>query len=182
VAGAAPAVRARAEGLPFRDGTFAAALAVLTLHHWSDWRRGLAEMMRVARRTVALFTWDPASDGFWLVRDYLPGFLEIDRPKFPTLDALRAALGDVRVVPVPIPRDCTDGFLGAYWARPAAYLDADVRRAISSFERAESADGLARLADDLASGAWERKHGHIVTHGELDLGYRLVVAAARGKH
>ncbi|CAN5496532.1 hypothetical protein BH18ACT1_BH18ACT1_19090 [soil metagenome] len=34
--GAAPAIRAVAEVLPFPDGAFDAALAVLTLHHWSD--------------------------------------------------------------------------------------------------------------------------------------------------
>jgi ubiquinone/menaquinone biosynthesis C-methylase UbiE len=43
---AAPAVRASAEHLPFRDQAFDAAMAVLTIHHWPDWRAGLAEMRR----------------------------------------------------------------------------------------------------------------------------------------
>src|SRR5262245_38267576 len=34
---ASPAVQAVAEALPFRPGTFDAALAVLTVHHWTDW-------------------------------------------------------------------------------------------------------------------------------------------------
>ena len=38
-AGAAPAVRAGAERLPIDDGAVDAAMAVLTIHHWSDWRR-----------------------------------------------------------------------------------------------------------------------------------------------
>jgi hypothetical protein len=33
--------------------------------------------------------------------------------------------------PVPIPWDCADGFFEAYWRRPEAYLDENVRRGIS---------------------------------------------------
>jgi hypothetical protein len=83
------------------------------------------------------------------------------------------------VIDVPIPRDCRDGFQGAYWSRPEAYLDAGVRSAISSFAKlapAELESGLARLRADLDSGAWERRHGALRAREALDLGYRLVVA------
>ncbi len=187
--GAAPAVRARAEALPFADRAFDAVMAVLTLHHWADRAGGLAECARVARDRVVLLTWDPASPGFWLVREYLPGFLAMDRQQFPGMDALRAALGDalgpgarVTVAPVPVPGDCVDGFLGAFWARPAAYLDPAVRAGISSFARADPAPeveaGLERLRADLASGAWEARHGRLRAADALDVGYRLVVAEA----
>lgn len=120
---AAPAVRARAEALPFADRAFEAVLATLTLHHWSDQRRGLHECRRVARDRVVLLTWDPGGPGFWLVRDYFPEIADLDRESFPTIAALCAMLGrDAEVIPVPIPADCTDGFLGAYWRRPEAYL------------------------------------------------------------
>jgi SAM-dependent methyltransferase len=178
---AAPCVRAFAEQLPFRDGAFDAGLAVLTIHHWSDWRAGLRELVRVTRRRVVMFTWDPASDGFWLLRDYVPVMLERDRERFPTLGALREELGDCQVRAVPIPHDCTDGFLGAYWRRPAAYLDPSIRRGISSFARPDFDAGLARLAADLADGAWARKHGDLLERTELDIGCRLVVAAGFGK-
>ena len=70
--GAAPVVRAHAEELPFKDGSFDAAMAVLSDHHWDDHERGLAELTRVARRVV-LFTWDPATSGdSWVVRDTSP--------------------------------------------------------------------------------------------------------------
>jgi SAM-dependent methyltransferase len=174
---AAPCVRAFAEHLPFHDGTFDAGLAVLTIHHWSDWRAGLRELVRVTRRRVVIFTWDPESDGFWLLQDYMPAMIERDRQRFPGLGALREELGDIRVQPVPIPHDCTDGFLGAYWRRPAAYLDATIRSGISSFARADFDAGIARLAADLADGAWARKHGDLLERTELDLGCRLVVAA-----
>ena len=41
----------------------------------------------MARERVVLLTWDPACDGFWLMRDYLPAFIEIDRRIFPPLEA-----------------------------------------------------------------------------------------------
>jgi SAM-dependent methyltransferase len=56
--GSAPAVRAIAEALPFPDSSFDAALAVLTVHHWTHPPTGLAELQRVAARQVVL-TWDP---------------------------------------------------------------------------------------------------------------------------
>jgi SAM-dependent methyltransferase len=175
-----PVVQGSASGLPFRDDAFGAALAVLTVHHWPERARGLAEMARVARRVVIL-TWDPAFSGFWLVDDYFPELLALDRRIFPTLAELRDALGAIEVQPLPVPHDCTDGFLGAYWRRPAAYLDAGVRGAISTFTKlADVTGGLARLQADLADGAWVRRHGHLLGRAELDLGYRLVIGG-RGR-
>ena len=143
----------------------------------------------MTRERVVILTWDPASSGFWLVEEYLPGFLALDRRQFPTMGALRAvlekALGPgarAEVAPVPVPHDCVDGFLGAYWARPAAYLEPAVRAGISSFARAELAPaveaGLERLRADLDSGAWEARHGGLRAADALDVGYRLVVADA----
>lgn len=178
----APAVQADAGGLPFRDGAFAASLAILTVHHWPDRTRGLAELARVARDRVVLLTWDPASAGFWLVDDYFPELVAIDRRIFPTMDELAAALGDLDVRPLPIPHDCADGFLGAYWRRPAAYLDPTVRRAVSTFARLRSPEpGLARLRQDLADGTWHHRHARLLEADELDLGYRLVIASLRGR-
>ncbi|HWB30421.1 MAG TPA: class I SAM-dependent methyltransferase [Vicinamibacterales bacterium] len=170
-------VQATADALPFPDATFGAALAILTLHHWSDWRRGLREMARVARDRTILLTWDPSAAGFWLVEDYFPDILSLDRQIFPSLDAIARELGPLAVSSIPIPGDCIDGFLGAYWKRPHAYLDASVRGAISSFSRVPNVeDGVERLERDLQSGAWHRTHGAMLANETLDLGYRLVVA------
>jgi SAM-dependent methyltransferase len=178
--GSAPVVRASANHLPFREGVFAVALAVLTIHHWPDRAGGLAELRRVARRQVIL-TWDPSTPDFWLVADYFPAITRIDRPIFPSLEQFRSALGEVEVRPVAVPHDCSDGFLGAYWRRPSAYLDADVRRSISTFAKIGDVEaGLARLRRDLDDGAWERRHGSLLVRSELDLGYRLLVANGRG--
>ena len=176
---AAVAVQARAEALPFANGAFDAALAVLTIHHWADRARGLAECARVARDRVVLLTFDPAVDGFWLVRDYFPEIIAIDRAQFPAMADYQAAFGfAARVVatPLPIPHDCVDGFLGAFWARPAAYLNSAVRTGMSSFARVRTERGLEQLRDDLASGAWERRYGHLLENDALDLGYRIIIA------
>lgn len=175
--GAPPAVRASAEALPFGDDAFHAALGVLTIHHWPDWRAGLREMRRVARGRVVLLTFDADHPGFWLVQDYFPGILEMDRRIMPPLSAIGEVLGSVDVRPVPVPADCTDGFLGAYWRRPATYLEAGARGAISAFARLPDVEpGLARLRADLEDGTWQRRHGWLMSREALDIGYRLVVA------
>jgi SAM-dependent methyltransferase len=174
----APVVQASALALPFADDIFNAGLAVLTIHHWPDWVTGLGELVRVTRERVVLFTWDPGSDAFWLATEYFPDLLECDRKRFPGLDALDGVLGPIEIIPVPIPHDCSDGFMGAYWRRPEAYLDPDVRRGISSFSNETSSSWLGRLAEDIESGAWARKHGDLLQMKELDIGYRLVIASS----
>jgi SAM-dependent methyltransferase len=173
---AARAVQAVAERLPFADGSFDAALAILTIHHWPDKGRGLAEMRRVARERVVILTWDPDHPAFWLTQDYLREIREIDAQDFPTLRELESALGRIKTEALPIPADCVDGFLGAYWRRPAAYLDPRVRAAISIFSKLDATAALARLDADLADGAWHARYGELLARPELDVGYRLIVA------
>ena len=122
-AGTAFIVQASAEALPFRDDTFDAALALLTVHHWTDWRRGLDEMRRVADRLV-VFTFEPGNVGnFWLTDTYFPEIVELVCRRCPSVADLARHLGDCSMDRVAIPHDCADGFLAAYWRRPEAYLD-----------------------------------------------------------
>src|SRR5882672_2023297 len=151
---AALAVQATAGRLPFRDGCFDAALAILTIHHWPHREDGLREMRRVARERVVIFTWDPGHAGFWLVRDYFPEILEMDRPLFPSLREIEETIGAAETHVVPIPADCSDGFLGAYWRRPWEYLDPRVRAAISAFSKFDPTAGLASLRLHLEDGSW----------------------------
>jgi SAM-dependent methyltransferase len=180
-AGAAPVVQAWAEALPFADGEFDAALGILTLQHWRDVPAGLAELRRVASRRVVLLTWDPEfDDALWLTRRYFPKIREWDRDRFPTLAAVAAGLGELDVDPVPIPHDCSDGFLGCFWRRPEAYLEAEVRFGMSGFHSLDEATtevGVETLRADLVSGEWERRFGGLRELREMDLGYRLLVAA-----
>ncbi len=177
-AGTAPVIQASAEALPFRDHSFDAALALLTLHHWTDWRRGFDEMRRVADRLVA-FTVEPGDLGtFWLTDAYFPEIVELDRGRCPSVAELVRHVGDCRVDRIAIPHDCVDGFLGAYWRRPEAYLDPQVRAGISGFALLDQdvvMRGVARLKADLESGAWEERFGHIRRLEALDVCYRLLV-------
>lgn len=174
-----PAVLGVAESLPLADNTVDAAMGVLTVHHWADRSRGLAELVRVARRRIVLLTIDPEIEaGMWLFQDYLPDVLAQDRLDFPTLEQLTEALGPTRVIDVPVPRDCTDGFLLAFWSRPEAVLDPAARAATSGFVRMDDASEAAaveRLARDLASGTWDHAHGHLRSLPALDVGLRLTV-------
>jgi SAM-dependent methyltransferase len=179
-AGSAPVVQAAAEHLPLGDNSVDAAMGLLTVHHWSDLERGLAELRRVARKRIVLLTWRPETvRTFWLLADYLPAAAETDSAMAVTVEHLTALLPGAQVIPVPVPRDCSDGFGAAYWGRPEAYLDPVVRAGISMFARSDPADlvdGLARLARDLADGEWDRRYGGLRSLGTLDIGYCLVVA------
>jgi SAM-dependent methyltransferase len=175
--GSAPAVQASAEHIPLADGACDAALAVLTLHHWTDPQQGIAEMRRVARRLV-VFTWDPTfAETFWFVRDYLPESAAFDRARMPPISTVCEWMGGADVIPVPVPHDCTDGFFSAYWRRPQAYLDPIVRAGASNLAQLGTAvdRAVAMLSDDLRSRVWYERNRQILDLDEIDLGYRLLV-------
>ena len=177
---AAPAVRAVAEHLPIGTAAVDASIALLTAHHWSDLDAGIAEMLHIARRRVVIFTWDDTVfHEFWLLREYLPAAADTDARLAVPITKLVSLLGAVSIRTVPVPHDCLDGFGGAYWRRPHAYLDETVRAGISMFALTPKSlldRGLERLEADLASGAWARRHADLLELPELDLGYRLLVA------
>lgn len=180
--GAAPAFQGVAEHLPLRDDCADAAMAILTVHHWSDMAAGIAEMRRVARRRVVILTWHPDRiSKFWLLREYLPEAAATDAEMAIPVARITGLLEKPRVLPVPIPHDCRDGFGAAYWRRPHAYLDPAVRAGISMLAKTgEDAlrPGLVRLADDLQSGRWQREHAELLQRDSIDLGYCLIVANA----
>jgi SAM-dependent methyltransferase len=175
---AAPCLLGSAEALPLETGSFDAAMAVLSIHHWTDAEAGLREMARVARKRIVLLTWIPDADPFWLTRDYFPEIAAHDRTIFPCAADLMALLdrvaGPARMTPAPIPHDCIDGLLGAYWRRPEAYLDPDRRSVMSSFARIDAALGLESLRADLQSGRWAERNRRLMAFDALDLGYRVV--------
>jgi SAM-dependent methyltransferase len=177
---AGPAVQLAAEALPFPDRAFDAALATLTLHHWADIERGLREMARVATRQVILF-FDPASTAdLWLVGEYFPEILDLGTERAAPDGALIASVLAVqRVEVVPVPADCHDGFGGAYWNRPEAYLDPVVQDGMSCFAQLDPEivrRGTEQLRRDLESGVWDARHGELRALSEIDIGYRLLVA------
>jgi SAM-dependent methyltransferase len=179
----APAIAAAAEELPFDDGAFDAAMATVTVHQWSDLEQGLAELRRVTRGPVVLLTFDgDALDRFWL-SGYAPELIAAERRRYPAMATLAGALGaGTQIVPIPVPIDCADGFTEAYYARPEAFLDPAVRRAQSAWgfvAPAAQERAVARLADDLASGAWDARYGALRTQPAFDGSLRLVVGPPR---
>lgn len=178
-ADAAPAVLAAAERLPFVDGSFDAAMALHTVHHWADAAAGLSELRRVARRVVVVAGDAGVIDRLWLTAEYFPGMAFGDRSEVQP-QAIAARLGGRAAIrPLRVPVDCLDGFTEAFIARPEAYLDPDVRRNMSTFRllpEDQVAAGVARLRADLASGAWDARHGELRRRSHLDTGLRIVVS------
>lgn len=180
--GAAPGVQAVAEQLPFPDAAFEAVMAILTVHHWSDRAAGYAELCRVSPRRVVL-TFDPhVHNQHWLLREYVPSIALFEEQRAPSIDEIAAGIGATHIETVPIPHDCTDGFTVAYWRRPHAYLDPDVRRGHSGLAHADPAvveRGLERLREDLDTGRWYETHADILELDELDVGIRIVIGSSR---
>ena len=172
-------VRSVAESLPFADGAFDAAMAVLTMHHWPDPVGGLRELRRVAARQVVFFFEPLRTHDFWAL-DYWPEALELPTELDPPDEKLFRSVLEVREVqPILVPPDCEDGFGAAFWARPEAYLDPLVQAGMSwlaLLPEAVRARGSERLAADLRSGAWDRRHGHLRAQDHFDGGYRLCIA------
>jgi len=179
-ADAAPAIQGVAEAIPLKDQSVDATMGIFTMQHWDDVDRGLTEVLRVTRKRIVFLTLDlDVTAHMWLCRDYLPEIIEHDRKAFPTITHLQTVLPNVDVETVPVPADCTDGFCVALWSRPEAHLDPHVRRASSTWHRLSPAvieTGLDRLRQDLDSGEWDRRFGHLRTLGTLDIGLRLVKA------
>jgi SAM-dependent methyltransferase len=177
--GAAPAIAARAESLPFDDGAVDAAMACVTIHHWQPAEAGLAELRRVSRGPVVIFTFELDDLPDWQ-QEFLEEGLVRERPRFPSVDHIAAVLGGrTRVERIPTPGDCLDGFFEAFWRRPEQLLDPAVRSAQSMWALlAPTVERrmVNRLATALDSGAWDAEHGHLRERESFEGALRLVVS------
>ena len=182
---AVPAMHGYAENLPFDDRTFDACMATVTVHQWSDWRKGMAEARRVARERIVILAFDPlAIDAFWLA-EYAPELIDAERKRYqPIPDLVEALGGNVRVETVPIPLDCTDGFTEAFYGRPERFLQPEVRRSQSAwtFIAPEMQDLIVqRLESDLKSGEWDAKFGYLRTQ-EFFLGSLRLITQVQSNY
>lgn len=177
--GAAPALAARAEALPFDDDSFDAAMACVTIHHWEPASKGLAELRRVARGPVVVFTFELDALPDWQ-QEFLREGLVIERPRFPAIDDVARWLGgSPRVERIPTPADCMDGFFEAFWNRPEALLDPQIRASQSMWTLLEPGVEeriVERLRAALASGEWDAQHGHLRELDSFDGALRLVIS------
>jgi len=83
---------------------------------------------------------------------------------------------------VPIPFDCRDGFTEAFFGRPERLLDPAIRRAQSCWNFvAPSVQErfAAALRADLASGAWDERHGALRRQPWYEGSLRLIVSSPR---
>ena len=175
------AIAGWAEQLPLDDQSVDAAMAIATIHQWSDLSKGLNELRRVTRGPIVVVTFDgEALLRFWLA-DYVPGLIAHESLRCPRIELISGALGaETKVSTIPIPLDCADGFMEAYYARPEAFLNASVRRAQSAWAFAEQgveerfAEDLAR---DLSSGEWDRRYGHLRMQACFQGSLTLIVRA-----
>jgi SAM-dependent methyltransferase len=176
----APAIRASAGELPLRDSAVDAAMAILTLHHWDDGQeRGVRELRRVASGPVVIVTFDPLiSSQMWLIADYLPELARLDAEIFPTPDRVASWLGGTtRVQTLELVADTPDWMLGSFWAHPERVLDPQARAATSGFARLDARivrRAVEAVSADLASGAWDQRHGHLRALKAFDAGLRLI--------
>ena len=180
--GSYPVERAFAEKLPFDDNSFSHAMTILSMHHWSNTSLAFDEINRVATERFVAITWDPKAAPFWLTRDYFPEIYKEDQQIFPDLEKLGAYFDSVCIEPLEIPADCKDGLLPAFWKRPEAYLQKEVRQASSAFAKLkDQTAGLQKLKEDLASGVWKKRNRSILNRSSLDVGFKLISAAIRKK-
>jgi SAM-dependent methyltransferase len=175
-----PAINAKAGDLPFDNNSFDASMALVTVHHWPDMDKGLKELRRVAKHQVIIMTFDPGQlDNFWNA-EYFPEVIEVERARYPTVDFIKNSLGGhCKIIPVPVPLDCKDGFQEAFYGRPEAFLDKQVRLSQSAWgfipeDKQEKI--IERLKIDLENGTWDNKYGHFRTQAFFTCALRLIVA------
>lgn len=178
--GKTPAIIGTADALPFDDNAFDASMAMVTVHHWPDIQKGLKELRRVTKNQMLLMTFDPdALDNFWNAH-YFPELIAVEKARYPSIDFILNTLGgNCEVKSIPIPFDCVDGFQEAFYGRPEAFLEKEVRLSQSAwgFLTDEVQEQLVkRLADDLASGAWDKQYGHFRTQPFFTCALRLIIA------
>lgn len=174
-----PAINATADRLPFNDGSFDAATAFITVHHWPDIKKGLEEIRRVTRGSIIIMTFDPdALHKFWNA-EYFPEVIDVEKQRYPTINYLTDALGhNCEVQEIPVPLNCKDGFQEAFYGRPEAFLNPEVRKAQSAWgfiPALQQEKMVKRLADELSSGDWDRKYGYLREQPEMSCALRLVI-------
>jgi SAM-dependent methyltransferase len=176
----AKAIDAAAEHLPFADDSFDASMATFTVHQWSDLQAGLSEMRRVTRGPVVVLSCDPDELHRSWLQHYAPEMIAVEASRYPSMAAISQALGgDVEILAVPIPLNCTDGFSEGYYGRPERLLDPGARLANSAWSFVDPSVGarfVAELGHDLDDGSWDRQHGHLRSQPFFEGSLRLIVS------
>lgn len=176
----APALIGTADSIPFDDGAFDASMAVLTVHHWKDRAKCLLEIRRVTKGQIVIMTFDPdAQTEFWM-GDYAPELVEVEHTRYGSIKSITDVLGgNCQIQPIAVPKNCMDGFQVAFYARPEAFLEKAVRKSQSAwgFISPEVENRIVKtISDDLASGMWDQKYGHLRNRETINCQLRLIVS------
>ena len=155
-------------------------MAMITVHHWHDMDKGLKEFRRVTKHQVVIITFDPEQlDNFWNA-DYFPEVIDVEKARYPTVDFIKNSLGGhCKVIPIPIPLDCKDGFQEAFYGRPEAFLEKQVRLSQSAWgfiSEEKQEEIVRRLRTDLESGNWNKKYGHLRVQEFFTCALKLIVS------
>ena len=148
-----------------------------------SFRKGLGELLRVTRDSIVVLTFDgPMLERYWLF-EYVPELIAPERSRYIAMDELRQILEppgrSVQITNVPVPEDCTDGIIEAFYARPERFLDASVRRSQSCWsfvEKSVEQRFVRQLRADLKSGSWDERFGALRMKASYDGSLRLVVS------
>ncbi len=175
-----------AENIPFENNSFDAAIASLTLHHWTSLVDGFKELNRVLKTGGGITIFTSSKEqmlGYWL-HHYFPQMLADSIQQMPARDEIVNALSEAGfeitdTEPYFVRPDLQDKFLYAGKHDPSFYLDPIMRQGISSFSslanQAEVEQGLDKLEEDINSG----KIKSIIESYENDLGDYLFVSAIK---
>jgi len=175
-----PAFIGNAENVPFDDQAFDASMAILTIHHWPDRAKGLKEMRRVTKGPMVIMTFDSeAPTEFWIF-DYIPEMAEVERQRYGPIRTITAAIGgSCEVISIPVPKDCTDRFQVALYARPEEFLNPEVRQSQSAWKflpPGAEERFVNRLSEDLKSGEWDRRYGYLRSKATINCQFRLLIS------
>jgi SAM-dependent methyltransferase len=155
---------AAAEQVPFPDGSFDIVLSQLVVNFMSDPEAGVAEMRRVARRTVTSCVWDYAGE-MTMLRAFWDAALDPDP----------AAPDEGRTM-----RHCSPDELGALWTGArlrdvessalvveAAYVETVLRIYTAHYNGERPHRGLALLPPDPTNADPPASHGEIKRRDRL---------------
>lgn len=155
------------ENIPLEDGFVEGIIATLTLHHWRDKRIAFEELYRVLKPQgrLVIFTSTPNQmKGYWL-NHYFPEMLHKSMIQMPSFEVVgkylkESGFRNIHTEKYFIELDLQDLFLYSGKFNPNLYLQASIRKGISSFadlaNRGEVERGLLALKADIQSGKWEQ--------------------------
>lgn len=152
-----------AEKTGLADNSINGIIGSLTIHHWTNVKKGFSELYRVLKPEgrIVIFTSTPKQmNGYWL-NHYLPNILNDSKNQMPSLENVEngmknAGIEIVKIKTYSIKLHLQDQFLYCGKHDPELYFDENIRRGISSFSslanKKEVEKGLSELRKDIDSG------------------------------